>query len=118
MAGGHALSRWWPADLSVLLGLWLVLSVLAVPNAESSAGFNRLMIGTFVAANAVIAMWASWFRFMNTVLGVWLLFSALMFEHASAFRLLSTLAVAAAIVVLSLVPTPSRLIDPRRPAEA
>ena len=118
MARAHLLSRWWPADLTVLLGLWLVLSVLAVPDAESSAGFNRLMIGTFVAANAVIAMWASWFRFMNTVLGVWLTFSALMFDHASAFRLLSTLAVAAAIVVLSLVPTPSRLVDPRRPAEA
>jgi hypothetical protein len=105
----------WPLWLSLAIGLWLVLSSLAF-RSGSSAGFNRLMIGMFVASCAVMAAWAPWFRFVNTGLGVWLFGSVLMFEHRTSFLFTSTLAVAAALIVLSLVPTPARLVDPRRSA--
>ncbi len=101
----------WPELASLAIGLWLVVSTLAF-RTESSAGFNRLMIGQFVACCAVMAMWAPWFRFVNAGLGVWLLFSAQLFEHASAFLAISTAASGAALVVLASVPTPERLTDP------
>ncbi len=102
----------WPELGSLAIGLWLVLSTLAF-RTESSAGFNRLMVGQFVACCAVMAMWAPWFRFVDAGLGVWLLFSVQLFEHASTFLALATAAAAGALVVLSLVPTPERLTDPR-----
>ncbi len=116
MVDGLDLARRWPRFLSLALGLWLVVSAVAMPRVASSAAFDRLMVGIFVAANAVMAIWASWFRFANLALGAWLLLGALMFDHATAFLLFSTLAVAAAVGVLSLVPSPARLVDPRRPA--
>jgi hypothetical protein len=105
----------WPLWLSLAIGLWLVLSSTAF-QAESSAGFNRLMIGMFVSSCAVMAAWAPWFRFVNTGMGIWLFGSVLMFEHRTTFFFLSTLLAAAILVVLSLVPTPARLVDPRRRA--
>jgi hypothetical protein len=105
----------WPLWLSLAIGLWLVLSTVAF-QAESSAGFNRLMVGMMVASCAVMAAFAPWFRYVNTGLGVWLLGTTMAFDHRSPFLFLSTLAVAAALVVLSLVPTPARLVDPRRAA--
>ena len=105
----------WSLWLSLAIGLWLVLSTVAF-QAESSAGFNRLMVGMMVASCAVMAAFAPWFRYVNTGLGVWLLGTTMAFDHRSPFLFLSTLAVAAALVVLSLVPTPARLVDPRRAA--
>ena len=102
----------WPHWTSLAIGLWLVLSTLAFES-ESSAGFNRLMIGIFVSSLAVHALWAPWFRWTNALLGGWLLFSGTIFGHASAFLALSTLAAGGALVVLALVPTPARLTDPR-----
>jgi hypothetical protein len=105
----------WSLWLSLAIGLWLVLSTVAF-QAESSAGFNRLMVGLLVASCAVMAAWAPWFQFVNTGLGVWLLATTLAFDHRSPFLFWSTLAAAAALVALSLVPTPARLVDPRRAA--
>ena len=101
----------WPRWLSLLIGLWLVASALAFPH-ESSAGFNRLMVGIFVASFAVQALWAPWFRWANALLGVWLLFSGSIFVHRSAFLALSTLVAGGALAVLALVPSPPRLVDP------
>jgi len=115
MSGDLELSHRWPRLLSLALGLWLVASTLVLPM-ESTSGFNRLIVGTGVAACAVMALWAPWFRFVNTVLGVWLGATELFFEHASTGKFLSTLVVAGAIVVLSLVPSPPRLEDPRHRA--
>ena len=105
----------WSLWLSLAIGLWLVLSTVAF-QAESSAGFNRLMVGMLVASCAVMAAWAPWFQYVNTGLGVWLLATTLAFDHRSPFLFWSTLAAAAALVALSLVPTPAQLVDPRRAA--
>jgi hypothetical protein len=116
MWGDLELSRRWPRLLTAALGLWLVASSL-VPPVESTSGFDRLLVGTAVAACALMALWAPWFRFWNTGFGLWLFATELAFEHATNAKFLSTLVVAGAIVVLSLVPSPPRLVDPRRPAE-
>lgn len=101
----------WPRLVSLLLGLWLVASTLLF-RTESSAGFNRLMIGIFVACCALAALWAPWFRFANLGMGLWLVFTAAEWEHASLFLTLSTFAVGGALVVLSALRSPPRLTDP------
>ena len=119
MASPRDLVRWWwPRLLSLALGVWLVASSLAGPALESSAAFNRFGVGTAVVACSIMAIWAGWFRFANTAWGVWLFLSGLMFGRTDDFEFVFALVVAVAIVVLSLVPTPERLVDPRRPAEA
>src|SRR5689334_14547423 len=103
----------WPPLVSLAIGIWLVVSALAF-RVESSAGFNRLMIGLFVCGFAISAIWAPWFRFMNLGLGVWLLLSAATLGHASTFLWLSTLIAAGALIVFSALRSPPMLIDPRR----
>ncbi len=103
----------WPRLLSLLVGIWLVVSTLAF-RTESSAGFNRLMIGIFVVCSAILAMWAPWFRFVNVGLGVWLFFMAMAFRHGAQLLGLSTIVAGVVLVVLGLVPTPPRHTSPRR----
>jgi hypothetical protein len=100
----------WPRLVSLLIGLWLVVSTIAF-RTETSAGFNRLMIGVFVACCAIMAIWAPWFRFANLAMGLWLVFSASTFEHASTFLRLSTLVGGGALVVLSALRSPPRYRD-------
>lgn len=101
----------WPRLVSLAIGLWFVISTVAF-RTESSAGFNRLMIGLFVACCSVSAMWAPWFRFVNLGLGIWMMFWAAAFRHASTFLALSTLAAGGALVVFSALRSPPRLTDP------
>jgi hypothetical protein len=113
MWGDLELGSRWPRLVTLALGLWLVASSL-VPPVESTSGFNQLIVGTAVACCSLMALWATWFRFWNTFFGVWLGATELLFEHQATGKFLATLAVAGAIVVLSLVPTPDRLVNPRR----
>ena len=102
----------WTHWLALAIGVWLFVSVFAF-RTSSSAGFNRLMIGLFVSSLAIHAMWAPWFRWVNALLGVWLVFTGAVFDHASPFLALSTMAAGAVLVVLAFFPTPGRLTDPR-----
>jgi hypothetical protein len=103
----------WARWATVALGLWLALSTLVLPHA-SSAGFDTLMLGIFIAANAVQALWAPWFRFVNTALALFLLVTEVEFGDATTLRFLSTLAAGTLVLVLSFVPSPERLVDPRQ----
>jgi hypothetical protein len=107
------LSARWPRLVSLLIGVWFVVSTLAF-RTESSAGFNRLMLGLLVIGSAIQALWASWFRFVNLAIGIWMIFSAEVFRHGSTFLQLSTLVAGAALVVFSSLRSPPLLIDPRR----
>ena len=102
----------WPQLVSLAIGVWFVVSALAF-QAESSAGFNRLMIGILVVGCAIQALWADWFRFVNLALGIWMMFAAEIFEHGSTFLRLSTLVAGGALVVLSALRSPPLLTDPR-----
>lgn len=102
----------WPRWLSLAIGLWLVVSVFAF-QASSSGGFNRLIVGILVSSMAVQALWAPGYRWANALFGSWLLFSGAIFDHASLFLALSTMAAGGALVVLAMVPSPPRLTDPR-----
>ncbi len=103
----------WPRLVSLLVGVWFVVSTLAF-HAESSAGFNRLILGLLVVGSAIQALWASWFRFVNLAIGVWMIFSAEVFRHDSAFLQLSTLVAGGLLVVFSSLRSPPLLIDPTR----
>lgn len=102
----------WPQLAGLLIGVWFVVSTLAF-HAESSAGFNRLILGLLVIGAAIQAMWASWFRFVNVAIGIWMVFSAEVFRHDSTFLQLSTLVAGAALVVFSSLRSPPLLTDPR-----
>ncbi len=103
----------WPRLVSLAIGIWFVVSTLAF-RTESSAGFNRLMIGLFVIGSAIQALWAEWFRFVNLALGIWMVLSAELFKHDSTFLLVSTLVAGAVLIVFSSLRSPPLLIDPRR----
>jgi hypothetical protein len=105
----------WARWVTVALGLWLVASTLLFPHG-SSAGFDTLVLGILIAANAIQALWAPWFRFVNTVIALFLLVTELEFGEPTTFRFLSTLGTATLVLVLSFVPSPPRLAYPRRTA--
>jgi hypothetical protein len=103
----------WPQLVCLAIGVWFVVSTLAF-QVESSAGFNRLIIGLLVVGCAIQALWAGSFRFVNLALGIWMVFAAVIFEHASMFLQQSTLVAGGALVVLSALRSPPLLTDPRR----
>jgi hypothetical protein len=113
--GEHFLRPRWPRLAEAALGLWLMASIAVFPH-ESSSDFDTLMLGLLVISNAVQALWAPFFRFWNAALGLYMLVMEAVFPHASAGRMLSVLAAAGAILVLSFVPSPSQFADPLQPA--
>lgn len=101
----------WPRLLSLAVGGWFIVSTLAF-HTETEAGFNRLMVGMFVACCAIMSLWATWFRFVNLGFGVWMVFFASVFRHDSLFLALSTLVAGGALIVFSALPSPPLLVDP------
>jgi hypothetical protein len=105
----------WAPWLTFALGLWLVASTLLLPS-SSSSGFQTLIFGILIAANALEALWVPGFRFVNTALALWLVVTGMVFGDATTFRFLSTLGAGTAVVVLSFVPSPPLLVHPHEPA--
>ena len=97
----------WARWLNLLLGAWLIASTFAWRH-DGPEGFDTLMIGIVVASCAPLALWAPWFRFASTLAGVWLLVMALHLTHVVPATLLHDAILSAAVIAVSLVPSPPR----------
>ncbi|HSD22287.1 MAG TPA: hypothetical protein VLC54_19715 [Anaeromyxobacter sp.] len=98
--------------VNIALGLWLFASTFLLDRA-GNAGFNTLLVGLFVAAIALIALYAPGLRFLNTGLAAWLLVSTIWFGYSKAWVAFHDAAVAGAMVVVSLVRTPALMLRRR-----
>ncbi len=93
----------WPRVLNACLGAWLFASAFLWPHPDN-VGLNDWMIGLFVLATALQAVWAPALRWVSTFLGAWLGFWALVLQYHSPVTRLHDLALAGLIFVVSLVP--------------
>jgi hypothetical protein len=89
--------------LSLILGLWLFVSAFAWPRSGASFA-NAWIVGLLSAAVAVIGMTRARARFLNTALSAWLLASVAVLPHRSVLGRWNDVAVAVAMLGLSLVP--------------
>ena len=89
--------------LSLILGLWLFFSAFAWPRTGATFA-NAWIVGLASAVVAVVGMTRARARFLNTALSAWLLASAVVLPHRSALGRWNDAIVAAAMLLLSLVP--------------
>lgn len=89
--------------LTVVLGIWLVLSAFAWPH-DSVELWNTWVVGAVSAILALIAIAVPPVRFANTALAVWLFVSAFALHHGAAGTVWNNVLVAVAIFFVSLVP--------------
>jgi hypothetical protein len=91
--------------LNVALGAWLYYS--AALWSPTFAEFNNArIVGLLVAACAAVALLLPLARCVNTVLAMWLFFSAFALPALAAAPMYNSMAVAVAVFVLSLLGTP------------
>jgi hypothetical protein len=89
--------------LNLILGLWLFVSAFVWPRTGATFA-NAWIVGLLAAVFAVMGMARGPARFANTALSAWLLVSVVALPHRSSIGRWNDLAVAALMLVLSLVP--------------
>ena len=93
--------------MNLLLGLWVLASAFAWPHDEL-AQTNTWICGLLIALFAILAIYEPTMRYVNTVLGAWLVLSTVfVFEATTATRWNNVL-VGLAVFIVSLVPGPRR----------
>jgi hypothetical protein len=95
----------WPCLASALLGAWLLASAFLWPH-QDNVRYNDWLCGLLTAASALIALWAPTFRKVATGTALLVLFAVLTFGYRSPATRVHDLAIAALLLVLSLVPAP------------
>lgn len=89
--------------LNLILALWLFFSAFAWPRTAASFT-NAWVVGLLAAIAAVVGMTRERARFANTALSAWLLAAAFVLPQRSPAARWNDLAVACAMLLLSLVP--------------
>ncbi len=89
--------------LGLILSLWLFLSAFVWSRSPASFA-NACVVGLLAAASSLAGMAAPRARFVATALSTWLLASAFILPRRSPIAFWNDLAVAALMVLLSLVP--------------
>ena len=89
--------------LNLIVALWLFVSAFAWPRTAPSFT-NAWVVGLLAAVFAVVGMTRAKARFANTALSAWLLVSAFVLPQRSPIARWNDVAVAGAMLLLSLVP--------------
>jgi hypothetical protein len=89
--------------LNLILALWLFFSAFVWPRTASSFT-NAWLVGLLAAVFAVVGMTNAKARFANTALSAWLVVAAFVLPQRSPVARWNDLAVAVAMLFLSLVP--------------
>lgn len=92
-----------PRLANAVLGIWLSVSTFIWPHAAAQRS-DALVIGILAVAFALSAIQYPTVRYMNSVLAIWLLFSAWAGEVATDMTRWNNTLVASAMFALSLVP--------------
>lgn len=89
--------------LTLMLGLWLFFSAFAWPRTPASFA-NAAAVGVLACVAGLAAMWRSRARLAGAALSAWLLAAALLLQQRAAWVRLNDVAVALALLLVSLVP--------------
>lgn len=90
------------------LGVWLFISSFLWPMPQASR-VNGIVVGLLCAASSAASIWKPVVKSANTVLGLWLFFTALAFGGTSSATVWNQNLVAMVIVILSLAPVESEV---------
>lgn len=94
----------WPRYLNALLGGWLFISALLWSH-QSNAMTNSWVVGALMVVSALWALTSPPVRWSNTALATWLGIATLAFIDTRPMTFWNNLIVAAAVFVISLVPS-------------
>ena len=89
--------------VSLMLGVWLVVSAFAWPHARVQMT-NTWVVGAMSAIFALVAMALPWLHYANTLLAIWLFVSTWALPGFHAQTLWNNVLVSVAMFVVSLVP--------------
>jgi len=89
--------------INLMLGLWLFSSALAWPRYPASLT-NAWIVGLLSSVFAVVGMFSSRARLVDTALSAWLLASAFLLPQRSTLGFRNDVVVALAMLAVSLVP--------------
>ncbi|BDG06879.1 SPW repeat domain-containing protein [Anaeromyxobacter oryzae] len=90
--------------LNLMLALWLFFSAFVWQRTAPSMA-NAWILGIVVSAVSVASMLRKvWLRYVNTALSAWLLASAFLLPQRSSLAVWNDVAVALAMLAVSLVP--------------
>jgi hypothetical protein len=90
-----------PRYASATLGLWLIISAYLWPHHEAQLA-NAWAVGLICICASLASSLLPRLRFLNAALALWLLASSFALPNLSTVTLLTSVAVAAAVLVLSL----------------
>jgi lysylphosphatidylglycerol synthetase-like protein (DUF2156 family) len=93
----------WTRIVDFLLGAWLFASTFLWPHTHDEQ-MTAAILGILIAVVGGWAMFAHVVHYLNTLLAIWLLFSTLGAQHASAATTVNQVIVAIVVFLLSLVP--------------
>ena len=94
----------WAAMVTVLIGLWIMVSP-ELTVFERSAAINHFIAGPLAVTIGVIAIWEvnRAARYLNTVLGIWLVLSPLLLSYTIAANSWNSIVSGTLIIIFSLV---------------
>jgi hypothetical protein len=106
----HWLPRHWPnarwtRPACAALGAWLAASAFALEHAFSSR-VSTFVVGIWIASTALGGAWSWPMRVANTIAAIWLGAATLWMSEVQPVTLWNNLAVAAVVLLLSLIPWP------------
>jgi hypothetical protein len=94
----------WPPWVNLVAGVWLIISAFAWPHALV-AQTNAWVVGLLIALVSLSAMFAPAMRYVDTMLAIWLFFSAIAFTTNNSVTPWNDLLAAVVVFLVSLVPT-------------
>ena len=94
----------WAAMVTALIGLWIMVSP-ELTVFERSAAINHFIAGPLAVTIGVIAIWEvnRAARYLNTVLGIWLVLSPLLLSYTIAANSWNSIVSGTLIIIFSLV---------------
>ncbi|APR75835.1 Hypothetical protein A7982_01182 [Minicystis rosea] len=95
---------------SIVLGVWLVISVFAWPHSDAQRT-NALILGVLCVVFALIAFYDPVVRYLNTVLAIWLFISVWALRSLSLGTMWNNALVAIALFFISLLPLQTSATD-------
>lgn len=89
--------------VSIALGIWLFISAFLWPHSQGQFT-NTWIVGVLCVLFAVLSMWASGARYLNTILAIWLFVSAWAIPAIRVGTVWNNVLVSIALLIVSLIP--------------
>jgi hypothetical protein len=94
-----------PARIAnIVVGTWLFFSIFILPS-SASQGYNAMVCGVLAVGFAALAIAQPGARWLNTVLGAWVLISAWFLPNVSSAMMWNDFICGVLIITFSLIPS-------------